>query len=54
MGKYGLVGTKPFHIESVIVGGHPMEWVYLEPPGTPILDDNEFFDRLKAGHPMVQ
>ena len=42
-------GAKDYSIESAIVVKHPMFWPIVAPDPLPILDDLEFYKRLRLG-----
>ncbi|MBA7710407.1 hypothetical protein ES703_119349 [subsurface metagenome] len=51
--EYGIMPDQEVGIEGVVVVSHPMLWVFSQPDAIPVLDDYEFFRRLKSGKTFI-
>jgi tetratricopeptide (TPR) repeat protein len=51
--EYGLGPDQKVDLAGVIVVNHSMIWVYSHPDPIPVLDNNDFFDKLRTGEALV-
>jgi hypothetical protein len=51
--EYGLGLDQKVNLTSVIVVNHNMIWVYCHPDPIPILENSDFFDKLRRGEAPV-
>lgn len=51
--EYGLGPDQKVGLIGVIVVNHTMIWVYSHPDPIPVLDDDDFFEKLRTGKALV-